>query len=246
MTVTKTGPASFSSVGQVISFSFAVRNDGNTTLTQVEVTDPKISNLACTLTTIAPNATKSCTGNYTVTQADMDAGTILNTASAQGRTASGGTVTETASETVPVASGVVLKRATFAKAASPTTFAAVGDVITYTMSVSNTGAQTLRNVTVTDVLDSVYSCAIPSIAPGATNASCTLTHAVTQAEFDAGKVDNTASAASGDFATLTSTKTVNGPARAASFTLTKTSSGPYCGGVSHSAHQSKPNGMPAH
>ncbi len=227
LTVDKTGPANFTSVGQVISFGFTVTNAGNTTLTRVDVTDPKITNLACTLLTIAPGATKSCSGSYTVTQADMDGGAIINTASAQGRTASGGTGTSSDSVTVPVAAGVVLKSASFAKVASPTTFAAVGNVITYTMRVTNTGAQTLRNITVTDVLDSAYSCAIPSIAPGVTNASCTLTHAVTQAEFDAGKVVNTASAASADFATLTSSKTVTGPARAASFTLTKSASGPY-------------------
>jgi uncharacterized repeat protein (TIGR01451 family) len=227
LTLDKTGPANFTSVGQTITYGFAVTNDGNTALTSTTVTDPKLPALSCTLTNIAPGATRSCTGNYTVTQADMDAGSIVNTATAEGRTQSGGSATDTDVVTVPVSPTVTLKSATLVKDASRTTFTAVGNTITYTMRVANIGAQTLRNITVTDVLDAGFSCAIPVIAPGVTNSDCTFTHTVTQANFDAGQVVNTASAASPDFTTLTAGRTVNGPSRNANFTLVKSASGPF-------------------
>ena len=227
LSLDKTGPTNFTAVGQVLSYGFAVRNTGNTTLTSTTVTDPKIPGLSCTLTTIAPGATKSCTGSYTVTQADMDAGAVSNTATAQGATAAGGSAFGSDTVAVPVSPSVVLKSATFTKLANRTTFAAVGDSITYTMRVSNTGAQTLRNISVTDVLNASFNCAIPVLSPGAVNNTCTMTYVVTQADFDAGQVVNTASAASADFTTLTSGLTVTGPARTAAFTLTKAASGPY-------------------
>ena len=230
LTLDKSGPVEFTAVGQVITYGFSVTNTGNTTLTTVAVTDPRLPGLVCNLTNIAPAAVQSCAGatrNYTVTQADMDAGNIVNTASAKGRTASGGAPVGSDTNTVPVATSVVLKRATFQKVANKTNFAAVGETITYTMQVANTGAQTLRNITVTDALNAAFSCAIPVVLPGVTNSSCTYVYTVTQADFNAGRVINNAAAASADFATLTSTVTVTGPARTAAFTFAKAASGPF-------------------
>jgi large repetitive protein len=227
LTLDKTGPANFTSVGQVISYGFAVTNNGNTTLTSTTVTDPKLPALSCTLADIAPGATRSCTGNYTVTQADMDAGSIFNTATAQGRTESGGSATDTDDVTVPVSPTVTLKSATLVKDASRSTFTAVGEPITYTMRVANDGAQTLRDITVTDVLDAGFSCAIPLIEPGVTNSDCNFTYIVTQADFDAGQVVNTASAAIPGLITLTNSRTVTGPTRTADFILVKSASGPF-------------------
>lgn len=228
LTLDKTGPASFTAVGQSLSFGFSVTNNGNTTLTSTTVTDPLIPGLSCTLTNIAPLASASCTGTYVVTQANMDAGVINNTAIAQGRTAQGGTGNDNDAATVPVSPAVVLKSATFDKTANKTSFASVGEQITYTLAVSNTGAQTLRNIAVTDSLNASFSCAIPVLLPSVTNSSCTYVHVVTQADIDAGSVVNAASAVSADFpATLTDSVTVTGPARAASYSFTKTADGPF-------------------
>ena len=83
------------------------------------------------------------------------------------------------------------------KSTDATTDLVVGQLITYTFSVSNTGNVTLRNVTVTDALvaPSAINCdgdnVITSIAPGAPPVECTATYTVTQANADAGFVDNT-------------------------------------------------------
>jgi uncharacterized repeat protein (TIGR01451 family) len=68
-------------VGDVITYTFAVTNTGNTTLTNV-VTDPMIG-LTITgnpIATLAVGASSSAIkGTYTITQA-IDAGKVVNTA----------------------------------------------------------------------------------------------------------------------------------------------------------------------
>jgi large repetitive protein len=221
LVLTKTGPTNFSTVGQSISYGFAVRNTGNVTLTNVVVTDPLIPALSCTLTNIAPLATANCTGTYVVKQADIDAAQIVNTATARGATAGGAAPTDTDTITTPINPASAVKSATITKTASRTSFSAVGQQITYTIAVRNTGTQTLSNIAVTDVLDSAFSCSIPTLAPGVVSTLCQFSHTVTQADLNAGKVDNTARAASPDFATITSSVSVPGPARTASFTAVK-------------------------
>jgi hypothetical protein len=71
----------------------------------VAITDPMVglSPLTCTPTagsSLAPNATMTCTATYTVTQADVDAGSIVNTAAASGTDPVGNPTTATDSATV--------------------------------------------------------------------------------------------------------------------------------------------------
>jgi hypothetical protein len=72
----------------VITYTFAVTNTGNTTLTNVVVTDPMIG-LTITgnpIATLAVGASSSVIkGTYTITQADIDAGKVVNTALATAR-----------------------------------------------------------------------------------------------------------------------------------------------------------------
>ena len=75
---------SFSAVGDVIHYTITATNDGNTTLTNVTVTDPNAGALNCTpqtpVSSLAPGGTITCTASHTITQADIDAGHYLNTA----------------------------------------------------------------------------------------------------------------------------------------------------------------------
>ncbi len=115
-----------------------------------------------------------------------------------------------------------MKSASVDKVASRSSFTAVGQVITYTIRVSNTGTQTLTGFTVTDALDPAYTCTIASIAPGATSTQCQFPYTVTQADIDRGSIVNSASVTQADVGTLTDAVTVPGPARSAAFTATKT------------------------
>jgi hypothetical protein len=69
-------------VGDVITYTL-LTNTGNTTLTNVVVTDPMIG-LTITgnpIATLAVGASSSVIkGTYTITQADIDAGKVVNTA----------------------------------------------------------------------------------------------------------------------------------------------------------------------
>src|SRR5205814_346825 len=92
LTLTKTAaPTTYSTLGTVITYTYVVKNTGNRTLgpAQFTVTDNTINgglslHDALPISTLAPNATVSCTKTYTITQADLDNGSVTNTASATG------------------------------------------------------------------------------------------------------------------------------------------------------------------
>jgi hypothetical protein len=90
---------SYSASGSPITYSFLVTNTGNVTLTAVSVTDPHVglSAISCLSTSLAPGAAETCTATYTVTPADISTGSITNTASASGKSPSGGSVASNSS-----------------------------------------------------------------------------------------------------------------------------------------------------
>jgi uncharacterized repeat protein (TIGR01451 family) len=95
------------------------------------------------------------------------------------------------------------------KSASPTTYDQVGDLITYTYTVTNTGNVTvLGQITVTDDRLTVTCPPTASLAPGA-SLECTATHLVTQADLDAGSIVNVASASNGVVTSPPDTVTVD-------------------------------------
>jgi uncharacterized repeat protein (TIGR01451 family) len=210
MSVSKTAtPATVHDAGDVLTYSITSTNTGNVTETGVIFTDPMAG--LSTLTVAWPNPafpgrllpgeTATATGTYTLTQADVDAGGVINTVTVTGTDPGGGTTTGNTQLTVPVTSSPAL---TVAKTASPDTVAAAGDVVTYTIVATNTGNITLTGVTLTDPLPGlsaivpVWQGGIPgTLAPGQ-NVTGTATYTVTQADLDAGGVSNTATATAKD------------------------------------------------
>ncbi len=75
-------------------------------------------------------------------------------------------------------------------------FGSAGDIIRYAFAVTNTGNTTLTDITISDV-NATLSGGPISLAPGQTNTRAfTGTHLIIAAEFDAGFVENTATATS--------------------------------------------------
>ncbi len=187
-------PQSFTLAGTLITYTYNIINAGNVTLHAVSLTDPMIglSAISCPLTILAPGASENCTATYTTTQADVDRGQIVNTASVFGTSPLGQTVNDQASLTLPAIEkpGIDL-----VKLASVPTFSGAGTTITYSYVVSNTGNVTLAPVTVTDPMVglSAITCPDPSLAPNEAE-TCTATYTTTQADVDDGSITNTGTA----------------------------------------------------
>jgi LPXTG-site transpeptidase (sortase) family protein len=193
-------------VGDTITYDIVVENTGNVTLTGVTVSDPVATVGACAPvqpSTLAPGATMTCAASYVVTQADIDAGSFTNTATAD----SGETGPDTDSETVTFTQTAALDVTKSETSAGPY---GVGDTITYDIVVENTGDVTLTGVTASDPVATVGACtpAQPSsLTPGATM-TCAASYVVTQADVDAGSFTNTATADSAETGPDTDDETV--------------------------------------
>ena len=79
--------------------------------------------------------------------------------------------------------------------------AGVGESIDYTFAVTNIGADSVHDLTLTDSLSDVALCTPGVVAPGAST-TCTATHEVTQADVDATIVRNEATVAGVDSANV--------------------------------------------
>jgi len=156
MTLTKTADVTTDlEEGDTVTYTYVATNTGNLTLRDVNITD--VHNGTGTLSAItpvsvdlAPTESQTFTATYVVTQDDIDAGVpITNTATAAATPPSGTYVPATADESVtPDAFAPELD---LVKAADVTTGLAIGDVVTYTYTVTNTGNVTVNNISVTDV-----------------------------------------------------------------------------------------------
>lgn len=195
---------SYDAVGDVINYTIVATNDGNVTLHNVTVTDPKVTGLTCTPangSSLAPDESMTCTATHTIEQADLDAGHYANTACVDD--GAGGAAEVCADEDVPAdgsSSIELVKTGTFNDENGDSN-ADPGETISYAFSVKNTGNVTLTNVTLADVVSGVTVSGGPiaSLAPQATDTTTfTGSYAVTQADIDAGLKDNTAEACGED------------------------------------------------
>ena len=219
LTLTKTGilnnsvvsPSSQTNVGDTITYTFTVINNGTIDLVNVEVTDLLIdnSNISCDgtnshiIASLVTNQTKTCTATYVITQAEIDIGSLTNTASVES-----GSATDIASVTttfVQEPSMTIDKSGVLDNSViSPSTETNAGDYITYQYVVTNTGNVTLSNITVTD--DKIQNASslkcpritgtnnvIGALAPGST-VTCEVIYTVTAFDVTAGSVTNTATA----------------------------------------------------
>ncbi|MBW9052284.1 DUF7507 domain-containing protein [Rhizobium mesosinicum] len=189
-------------LGETISYSFLVRNTGSVTLTNVTVNDPLLQNAGVALDqgpqTLAPGASFTFTATYTPTQADIDAGRVENTATGTGTPPSGPPI-DSPPDTVVVppdqATGMTIDKTGTLNDADGDGLIDLGETISYSFLVRNTGAVTLSGVTVNDPLLQNAGIALDqgpqTLAPGATF-TFTATYTPTQADIDAGQVSNTA------------------------------------------------------
>lgn len=196
-------------VGNELTYTITTTNTGNQRISNVTVTDPLIPALTCSIdgTVVASPFTLEaglngagdavvCTGTYTVTQADIDAQSLTNTATSEGASPDGTTVTETANDDHPLVpdSGTltVLKELTTGVASAA--YSDVGEGVSFTITVTNDRVVALENIRVTDSRVPGTCVIAGPLAPGESDNSCVFVYTITQDDIDAGKLTNVATA----------------------------------------------------
>jgi uncharacterized repeat protein (TIGR01451 family)/LPXTG-motif cell wall-anchored protein len=209
LTVVKKADQGIATVGQTVTYTYTVTNTGSVALSGITVTDDKLGPITLAATTLAPGASTTGTATKTVTAADPAGGPVVNVATATGTTPDGKTVTGKDDEKVDLAAIAITK-------VPNVTSASVGDTITYTYTITNTGTVPLSTLGLTDDRLGALTPAATTLAPGAST-TATATHVVTAAD-GAGPILNvaTVTAATGpdpvtgqpDQVTATATATV--------------------------------------
>jgi len=187
-------------VNDTATYTFRIENTGNVTLSDITVTD-ELPGIVITggPITLLPGQVDETTfsAQYTVLQTDVDGGAVTNTATATGTPPVGPPIdSPPSSVTIPpdqTASLAIVKRFVQLVETVAPDGPSAGDVAEYAFDVTNTGSVTLTDVAINENLaQAVISGTIPSLAAGATDSTLTARYALTQADIDAGEVENTA------------------------------------------------------
>lgn len=183
-----TPPNTSMTEGTVITYTYTLKNTGNVTLTSpFAVSDDKAAITCTDQTNMAPEATRTCTGTYTVTNNDLAAGSIINTGTASAKFGSQTVTSASASATVITFSNA---RFSLALSADPPTITQSGTVVVFTYTITNTGGKPLTSpFTITSSLLGTFNCAGTSpLNPGASTScqnsytsSNTITNTITAA-----------------------------------------------------------------
>jgi gliding motility-associated-like protein/uncharacterized repeat protein (TIGR01451 family) len=149
--------------GDKITYVFTVTNTGDVTLTNITIDDPKVTVIGGSLESLAPGESDNTTfsAEYVITQEDIDFGSFTNIATVKGDFDD--TEIEATDEDVQVFTQV--GGISILKEAVDETYSVVGDVINYTITVTNTGNVELTNIVVLDPLTGLDE-TIPNLSPG--------------------------------------------------------------------------------
>ena len=192
--------------GDTISYELVVINTGNVTLTGVSIDDPNAVLGSCTPIALPGDLlagqTTTCTATHVVTAADVAAGNVHNSATAAGTPpATPGNPNPPPIDSPPGETDTPISNPGLSVVKSVTSGAgpyALGETITYSLVVTNTGNVTLTNVTVSDpnaVLGACTPIALPGTLTAGQTTTCTATHVVTADDVAAGTVHNSATVA---------------------------------------------------
>ena len=191
-------------VGETIVYSFDVTNTGNTTLLGVNVVDDRVTGILPASVDIVPGDSETFTAApYVVTQADVDAGEVLNSAFARGQVPNGPEVfspeDEDIVEVVEADPSLEVAKTAELDDANGNGTADAGETITYSFGVQNTGNVTLYDVAVEDdMLAGLLPGPIDYLPPAAINIFVAEPYVVTAADVAASEIVNVATATATD------------------------------------------------
>ena len=178
-------------LGDTLTYTATATNSGNVPLANVNVKDLLVNTGGADCATLAVGSACTLTGDHTVTQTDVDAGSVTNTVTATADDAQNRTKTKSVS--IAQVSSVSLL-----KTSAATGFDEAGDEITYSYVVNNAGTVTLSGTLGIDddKIPAGITCgAVPQagVAPGS-SLSCTGSYTTVQADVNNSGVTNTATA----------------------------------------------------
>jgi uncharacterized repeat protein (TIGR01451 family) len=177
MQVTKTPSSTTAKIGDTITYQFAVKNSGNVTLNALTLTDDKLGVVTLDTATLAAGATATGSLTHTVVETDLP-GPLTNIATAKATDSQGKAVTSQAKAAVELT-----YTATMSVTKTPSTPSAkVGDTVTYTYTVRNTGTVTIKGLKLSD--DKLKEIVMDrnTLAPGEA-ANGTATHTVVETDL---------------------------------------------------------------
>jgi len=221
LTLTKVANNGGTNIGDVINYTLVVKNTGSFNITNVVVSDPgadagSISPAVVPL--LAAGASTTVTAKHTLTQADFLNGSYSNQASVSGTDQNGILVTKPKSDnpaTPAVDDPTVVPLPPLPGAVNLSKSGIfTGNYINYTFYIKNTGQSVINSISLTDAKLGLsnYAIAVPvgGLYPGSA-VYFSSQYTLTQADKDAGFVNNTANVSSVDGAgkTLTSSSSVS-------------------------------------
>lgn len=183
-----------STEGQVVKINYAIKNTGSTsiagtvTVTGATVTCPAINTVGNLDNVLDVNETLVCTSNYSITKADLDNGSFKINAAANINGINSNQVTAT----------VPTKVLTLTKTVDPAAYDHVGQQVTYTYIIKNSGATVIgpAQFVINDPgLGAPFNCgnANTQLDPNA-SVTCKATYTITQADMNAATVASGATA----------------------------------------------------
>lgn len=179
-------------LGDSIPYTIEVLNNGNVTIEDIIVTDD-LTKGSWMIQSLVPGAKETVTTNYTVREADVIAGKVINVAAAGGNAPNGTTIEGEATETVEVGPANPHLSITKDVAGTPAkgTGYALGETIHYKITAINDGNLTLTDVKITDQLTK-DSWTVGTLAPGDSSSEYTASYQVTEQDIRRGLVLNEA------------------------------------------------------
>ncbi len=181
-------------LGESITYTIKVLNNGNVTISDVEVVDEMTGDV-WTVEKLSPLESATFTTEHVVTEQDIVKGKVLNIATATGKDPNGNEPDTTPgiaeNETEPESAHLTLTKTTTSSPKDESGYV-TGEKITYEITVLNDGNQTVKNIVVTDELtDDEWS--IGDLKPGEMQ-TLHAEYTVTAADAKAGFVRNVAAA----------------------------------------------------
>jgi len=191
----KTGDYNATS-GEII-YTFVVTNTGNVPLTNVDVDDARILIVDLPVSDLAVGESDTVIATYAITATDIADRNITNQATATGYDTNGDPVIDLSDDNSTLEDDPTVTSVTqdpsiaIVKTASVGGTGVVGDTITYTFVVTNTGNVPLTNVDVNDTRIGVTNLSVPDLAVGASK-TVTADYNITASDIADGNITNQA------------------------------------------------------